>query len=85
MKPTLDSLKKCVDTANELGCLMRWIASFERELPFKLSILAEALYDYVGDETFSVTWFKELLQRWADKEFLGEEVGDTKPQKEVKP
>jgi len=32
MKHTLESLKKCIDTANELGCVMRWIAGFEKEL-----------------------------------------------------
>lgn len=44
----------------------------QKELPYKLDILAELLFDYVGDEAFSVTWFRELLQRWMEKEILKE-------------
>jgi len=32
MKVNLKTLKKCIDTANEPGCVTTWIVGFEKEL-----------------------------------------------------
>lgn len=38
MKYTLEKLKACIDTANELGCVLRWIAGCEKEQRRKWTI-----------------------------------------------
>ena len=54
-----------------------WFVGFEKDLPFKRGILAHTLYNFLKNVQGyavvpSVTILEDIIQRWIDKEILGE-------------
>jgi len=53
MKYSLEQLKKCIDTANELSCVLKWIEGFEKELRqmrvYPTNTKSVAVYDFITE------------------------------------
>lgn len=67
MKFNLKKLKECIDTANELGCILNWVEGFEKELRERIRELEQF-------KQFHDKWTLLRLQNiYIYKEILGEE------------
>lgn len=51
MKYNLEKIKQCINTANELGCILEWIEGFKQELKdvLKQEVYGDQLYYRICD------------------------------------
>lgn len=71
MRFNLKKLKQCIATADELGCILRWIEGFERELREEIQKLEKSRTPH-PPYTEGLTPYGEALL-YVYKEILGEE------------
>ena len=55
-----------------IGEILEELEGFEKDVPFKLDNLAEQIFQAFKSGIPNVTIVRELVQRWADKEILGD-------------
>ena len=66
---TLNDLKKCLDTANELGCILKWIEAFEKR---QKSFLVPVNMGKWLSENSNAKTIGELFARFIKTKVLGD-------------